>query len=74
MTSCPWLRERGISTEGFHRMLDAHWRSRAATAAEALQDAAGRVAEEARARPRESLLLAAGLGFVLGVVLTSARR
>lgn len=74
MTSCPWLRERGISTEGFHHMVDAHWRSCATGTVEALQGATERMAERARAHPRESLLLAASLGFVLGVALTSGRR
>ncbi|GAB0112710.1 hypothetical protein [Acidisoma sp. C75] len=73
MTSCPWLRERGLTGDALRHFLDAHGGPAAADLAEAVQAAAARVVEETRARPRESLLLAAGIGFVLGIALSSRR-
>lgn len=74
MSSCPWLNARGISTDGLIRMVETCVMPHAMAAMDAVEDGIACVADQARAKPRQALLMAGAAGLVLGLCLASRQR
>ncbi|GAB0119194.1 hypothetical protein [Acidisoma sp. 7E03] len=70
MSSCPWLNARCPAADEMLGALGHHIMA----AADAVEDGLAAVSDEARANPKQALLIAGAAGLVLGLILTSRRR
>jgi ElaB/YqjD/DUF883 family membrane-anchored ribosome-binding protein len=74
MSSCPWLNARCISTDGLVRMVEHCVMPPAMAAVDAVEDGLACLRDQARAKPRQALLVAGAAGLVLGLLLAGRRR
>jgi len=70
MPSCPWLNARCPAADEMLGTLGVHIMA----AADALEDGLAAVSDEARAKPKQALLIAGAAGLVLGLILAGRRR
>jgi len=74
MSSCPWLNARGISSDGLIRMVEDCVVPPAMAAVDAVEGGLACLRDQARAKPRQALLVAGAAGLVLGLLLAGRRR
>jgi ElaB/YqjD/DUF883 family membrane-anchored ribosome-binding protein len=74
MSSCPWLNARGLSSEDLlGKVADCVMPHMTATV-DAVEDGLAALSDQARARPRQALLVAGAAGLALGLFLASRQR
>lgn len=74
MSSCPWLNARCQSADGLVHMVEHCVMPHAMAAVDAVEDGIACLRDQARAKPKQALLVAGAAGLVLGLLLAGRRR
>lgn len=74
MSSCPWLNARGLSSGEMVGKLGDCVMPHVMVAMDAVEDGLAALSDQARARPRQALLVAGAAGLVLGLFLAGRQR